>query len=139
KSGKTFKITISRIRKVHAKYDLRSKTSHLFPSRLVVVVDGGRGARRCVHLRCAASRRRRHHATHAGAARRPDRDPSRARQRHRGAGSRPGPANATVSRVVAMALPTQKFEAYGTINGQEQRITDRVSWSSDRSIVAKID
>ena len=52
---------------------------------------------------------------------------------------RVAPDNATVVLELGKAPPTQKFEAYGTINGREQRITDRVSWSSDRSIVARID
>jgi hypothetical protein len=54
-------------------------------------------------------------------------------------GIRVAPDMATVVLDLAKAPPTQKFEAYGTINGHEQRITDRVTWSSDRSIVAKID
>src|SRR5262249_45502217 len=49
------------------------------------------------------------------------------------------PANATVTLDLTKAPPTQKFEAYGTINGHEQKITDRVSWSSDHTIVATVD
>ena len=49
------------------------------------------------------------------------------------------PANATVTLNLTKAPPTQKFDAYGTINGHEQKITDRVSWLSDRTIVATVD
>ncbi len=49
------------------------------------------------------------------------------------------PPDATVVLDLTKAPPTQKFEAYGMISGHEQKITDRVSWSSDRTIVAKID
>lgn len=49
------------------------------------------------------------------------------------------PATATVTLDLTKAAPTQKFDAYGTINGHEQKITDRVSWSSDRTIVATVD
>jgi len=49
------------------------------------------------------------------------------------------PPNATVTLDLSKAPPTQKFDAYGTINGHEQKITDRVSWSSDRTIVATVD
>jgi len=49
------------------------------------------------------------------------------------------PATATVTLDLTKAPPTQKFEAYGTINGHEQKITDRVSWSSDHTIVATVD
>src|SRR6476646_8411552 len=49
------------------------------------------------------------------------------------------PANATVTLNLGKAPPTQKFEAYGTINGHEQKISDRVSWSSDHTIVATVD
>src|SRR5882724_287747 len=49
------------------------------------------------------------------------------------------PSDATVVLDLAKSPPTQKFEAYGTINGHEQKITDRVSWLSDRPIVAQID
>jgi len=49
------------------------------------------------------------------------------------------PANATVTLDLTKAPPSQKFDAYGTINGHEQKITDRVSWSSDRSIVSTVD
>ncbi len=49
------------------------------------------------------------------------------------------PPNATVTLDLSKAPPTQKFDAYGTINGHEQKITDRVSWSSDRPIVATVD
>src|SRR5882672_5007913 len=49
------------------------------------------------------------------------------------------PANATVTLDLTKSPPTQKFDAYGTINGREQKISDRVSWSSDRTIVASVD
>src|SRR6266700_3782936 len=49
------------------------------------------------------------------------------------------PTNASVVLDLSKSPPTQKFEAYGTINGREERITDRVSWNSERPIVAQID
>jgi WD40-like Beta Propeller Repeat len=52
---------------------------------------------------------------------------------------RVAPDQAMVVLDLTKAPPTQKFEAYGTINGHEQKITDRVSWSTDRAIVAHID
>ena len=49
------------------------------------------------------------------------------------------PDTATVVLDLTKPPPTQQFDAYGTINGHEQKITSRVSWTSDRAIVAKID
>ena len=52
---------------------------------------------------------------------------------------RVAPDMPTVVLDLTKAPPTQQFEAYGTINGHEQKITSRVSWASDRLIVATID
>jgi hypothetical protein len=49
------------------------------------------------------------------------------------------PPDTTVVLDLTKAAPTQKYEAFGTINGREQKITDRVTWATDRPIVAQID
>src|ERR1044071_4008630 len=49
------------------------------------------------------------------------------------------PTDASVVLDLSRSPPTQKFEAYGTINGHEEKITDRVAWTSERAIVAQVD
>src|SRR5262249_29287070 len=49
------------------------------------------------------------------------------------------PTDASVVLDLAKSPPTQKFEAYGTINGHEEKITDRVAWTSERAIVTQTD
>jgi hypothetical protein len=52
---------------------------------------------------------------------------------------RVAPTDASVVLDPSKPAPTQQFQAFGTINGQEQDITSRVSWTSDRPIVASVD